>query len=367
MSLCYNKKRKQKISELIHLANSGSIDIEEVAQKILNLSDNKSHEKIYISAPELMAQEHDKINWIVENYIPAGGLVMLSAPPKAGKSFLSLDLSLRLAEGNNVWLNKIPITPCKVVYLDAENAPVLIKQRLKSLGLNDKCGNLKIITRQTLGLGRIDLTNTGTMLKIKQSLAHLKLCENDLIVFDSFRRLFSGNENDSSEVAEIMAAITGISPAAKLILHHLRKKGRENNSPAERVRGSVDITAAIDGLITINTEGIGNDTITELSLSMPRWTSGVKPIEIQWHSTMVDLAFSVISSNERRDLEFRSMKKIIDYLKETFESRTLNEITSHTGIGSMEIKGALATMQREGRIRISKVDGIIYYSLIQPS
>ena len=72
-----------------------------------------------------------------------------------------------------------------------------------------------------------------------------------------------------------------------------------------------------------------------------------------------------------RELKFEydidMFEEIIDYLKETFESRTLNEITSHTGIGSMEIKGALATMQREGRIRISKVDGIIYYSLIQPS
>lgn len=318
----------------------------------------------YIKAKEICLKKYEPIKWIVDDYIPYGGMIGIAGEPKSGKSTFSLELAIRLASKDNLWLNSIGIKPCKVVYIDAENAEPLIKNRLHKLGATESCEDLFIITRQTLGVGRIDMMNASIVMRLKKILAEIGLCKNDLVVFDSFRRLFSGNENDSSIIADVMANIHATSPASKLILHHLRKKNQDSTgiSP-DMVRGSGDFNAAVDGLIMVETEG-KEDKITTMELSLPRWTSGKLPIQIHWKESADQMIFNSFSGSDWAHASFDNIKKIIAYLKETFESRSMDEIIRATGLSRSEANHALATMVREERVRKSTFERKTYYGLI---
>ena len=339
----------------------GHIDINDAIEAMQALGEIGCADNVYETANSIIENSTNEIEWIVENYIPAGGLVVMAGSPKSGKSMLALDLAIKMATDNFTWLESLSVNSGKVVYIDAENARVLIKNRLRLLD-SGQTKNLFFITRQTIGLGKIDLTNLETTSRIKKSLAKLELTENDLIVFDSFRRLFSGNENDSSEVAAAMAAIVGISPAAKLILHHLRKQGQEKVSISERIRGSGDITAAVDALITIETEGVERKT-SVLKLSLARWNSGMKPININWHNCSGKLFLKELSYNEEQTKDFEGMKLIAQYLQTSFESRSIPQMANKTDLSKQTIRNALATLKREGKLLVDKIDGLNFYKV----
>jgi len=361
------RERKIKVKDICLATLNDKIQLDEAVKQLTELYEsNDGNYSCCISALDLVKHTTEDVEWVVQDYVPCGGLVVIASEPKMGKSMLCLDLCLRLSEGEDRWLSTIPVNPCRCVYIDSENAEVLIKMRLNQLGLKPDNDKIFFITRQTLGVGRIDLTNPGTALKIKRALARLGIDKNDLVVFDSFRRLIKGDENDSKIIANAMAGIVACTPAAKIVLHH-RKKNTDGGGDANAVRGSGDIVAAVDGLISIDTEGKGDNKTTDLRLSLPRWNAGVEPITIKWHETMTSLAFSTISYEQKRDLNFRGMKQIYDYLQKDFESRSLNEILAHTGIPHHELSAALATLVRQGKVLQSRVDRRTYYSIARES
>jgi hypothetical protein len=51
------------------------------------------------SLSELIAEPDDLVEWVVEDRIPAGSVVLLPAPPKAGKSTMSRELGFCVARG----------------------------------------------------------------------------------------------------------------------------------------------------------------------------------------------------------------------------------------------------------------------------
>jgi AAA domain-containing protein len=52
-----------------------------------------------IAAPELLAEPPEEVDWVVEEILPAGGLVLLVGKPKEGKTTLSYELAVNVAQG----------------------------------------------------------------------------------------------------------------------------------------------------------------------------------------------------------------------------------------------------------------------------
>ncbi|TCC10910.1 AAA family ATPase [Kribbella soli] len=201
------------------------------------------------TADRLMAEEFAPPRWAVPGLIPEG-LSLLAGAPKAGKSWLSLNLALGIAAGTPV-LGEVSVDPGEVLYLALEDTPRRLQSRMgKILGDRPAPAGLTLLTEfPTLPAGGAN----------------------------AIRGWLSGRRNARMVVIDVFAKIRGASPTgvnpydadyaamgrakriaddygiAVVLVHHLRKMGAD------------DFTAELSG-----TNGIVGAADTIMALKRPR-------------------------------------------------------------------------------------------------
>ena len=88
-----------------------------------------------VSADDLNSKEYTRPPFIVDGFLCAG-LTLLAAPPKTGKSFLSLDLACCVAEGKPFW--SFATVQGDVLYCDLEGTQWRTQERLPAVGRKSK-------------------------------------------------------------------------------------------------------------------------------------------------------------------------------------------------------------------------------------
>jgi RecA-family ATPase len=87
------------------------------------------------SASEILDKHPDKKpSWIVKDLIQEGDQVVLSGPPKSGKTILALQLALAVAKGDHPFLdpkNYRTTEPGIVLFISLEMKPAAIADRLR--------------------------------------------------------------------------------------------------------------------------------------------------------------------------------------------------------------------------------------------
>ena len=84
-----------------------------------------------IDAKDLIALDEPETEWLWEGILPAGGLSLLVAKPKVGKTTLAFNLALAVAKGKDFLGRKTKQSA--VVYLALEEKKSEIRKKLKSL------------------------------------------------------------------------------------------------------------------------------------------------------------------------------------------------------------------------------------------
>ena len=84
-----------------------------------------AHAPAPISAPDLVRQELDPIDWGVAHLVPQG-LTLLLGPPRIGKRELCLDLAL----GGGGALGTLDVEPGEVLYLALEHTRRRLQERM---------------------------------------------------------------------------------------------------------------------------------------------------------------------------------------------------------------------------------------------
>ena len=79
---------------------------------------------------EYVALEREHVQFVVDNMVPRPGMTILVGPPKAGKSFLTIQLAHALAHGSN-FLGR-QATKSRVLYLMLESE-LVFKDRIEKL------------------------------------------------------------------------------------------------------------------------------------------------------------------------------------------------------------------------------------------
>ncbi len=145
----------------------------------------------------LWAQADEPVQWLAEPLVEAGTSVALYSPPKVGKSLLALDVCAGIATGRKV-LGKPAQAPRRVLYLDAENTPRDLVERLTAMGyspadLDDRFAYVSFPT-----LPPLDTEQGG-----REFVALLDKHRPDLVVLDTVSRFVAGDENDARTYADL--------------------------------------------------------------------------------------------------------------------------------------------------------------------
>lgn len=163
--------------------------------------------------------------WLIPGYLPKPGLLMILGEPRAGKSFLALQLALSLAQGTQFLPQATTghTKPKKVLYFYFDKTGIFVFQdRLKALkasGVN--------ITGPLYMVHPLDKIATANLLDLEcYRYFHdlIAQVEPDAVVFDVLREFHNEDENESTAMKIVGDLIARLCEGLSIILVHHTKK-----------------------------------------------------------------------------------------------------------------------------------------------
>jgi hypothetical protein len=187
---------------------------------------------------EVWADDSD-MEWVVYPIIPAGRLIAIYSPPKAGKSLLVLEIVAAVACGRSV-LGNPPAPPRTVLYVDFENDPRDdIRERLTDMGYGpDDLDRLKYLSFPSIDA--LDTHEGG-----QQLLAAARYHQAQLVVIDTVSRTIAGEENDNSTWLNFYRHTGMALKAAGISLIRLDHSGKD---PSKGQRGGSAKSGDVDAI-----------------------------------------------------------------------------------------------------------------------
>lgn len=207
---------------------------------------------------------------VVRRLLRRGQICVLWGPPGCYKSFVAIDLCIRVALGKDLWGSYKTIQG-DVLYLNGEGQegfPDRISAWCKGFD-----GDKAPLAKHAVMSSRIpDLRKPDTLTKIDT------LCETwdinpDVIVVDTMAQMLreDQNENDASVMTQVMRTCRQMADrydALILILHHAKKDGSEP-------RGSSAILGAADMMIRTSGSHIAGQRIVSLANTKAKDVEGI--------------------------------------------------------------------------------------------
>ena len=157
-----------------------------------------------IPLAKFMEGESQNIEWLVDRILPKEGVGILAAPAGYGKSWMLLDLAIEYSRGGK-WLDHFQTQAGRILYLDEESSPNLLRRRLR-----------KLLAAKTIQEPVLDIhfaVGQGLRLSDKKSVSRLRVLlaslRPSLVIIDSLIRVHGAEENSATEMAQSFAVVKG--------------------------------------------------------------------------------------------------------------------------------------------------------------
>ena len=180
-----------------------------------------------------------KPKWLIDGLIPENSLTCIYGPPGSGKSFLALDIALRLSHGEA--FEELDTTLGSSLYLAGEGISGLSGRVEAWMNYHNKFeGNFFVIDRA------IDISKQFEVLleSIKKKEMHP-----DLVIIDTLARCFGANdENSTSDMQKFILGIDTLRielGCTVLVVHHSSRSERLN------LRGNSALEGVLDTIIKV--------------------------------------------------------------------------------------------------------------------
>jgi hypothetical protein len=317
-------------------------------------SKEKEESLVYVPAmshAELIAKVFPLARYTIEPFFEQGTMNMVSAPPNTWKSWLLFQFAYNIASGIEV-LGKFATEKAGVMIVNEEDSARLVQDRLRLLAITEP--DLPIYYRIAQGA---KLTEDF----IKPLIAEAKEMDVGVIMFDSLRAIHSADENDSTEMQEVLDLLKQISRENITVIftHHHRKKAQfgGKNNDAESTRGSSGINAAISGHISLEEKDNKPDNSKYIIVRHLKSKVGEKltPFDIGIEAGEKSVRFDYLGEHEEQNqAENEAKEAIITALEGRDELLSRKDFAHLNVAGKTTIKKATIALVAEGNIRALK-------------
>jgi hypothetical protein len=214
----------------------------------------------FVRLKAFLAEPEERVSWVIEGLLPSGGLSVLGAKPKVGKSTLARVMAHAVSTGTPCLGRKT--NPGLVLYVSIEERRSDVRRHLKLLG---SAGDPDLV----IHVGPVPGTPKGASSReairrhrIAWLTTQLERFKPVLVVIDTFARFVALKDgNDYSEVTEASQPLIDLarsSGAHFAFTHHARKQDSEL---IDALVGSTGIVGAVDTVMLLRRHRDGTRTI----------------------------------------------------------------------------------------------------------
>ena len=188
-----------------------------------------------INADNLLYTTLAENEFIVDEILPVG-LHLFCGAPKVGKSWLMLDLCIKVSKGEEIW--KLKTNKCDVLYLALEDTYSRLQKRLFKL-TDEIDSNFHIAIESN------KITN-GLVMQLENAINQYP--NTRLVVIDTLQKVRkqSNDVNYSADYGEIstLKAFADKNKLAIILVHHLRKQ--DDSDVFNKISGTAGIMGSSD-------------------------------------------------------------------------------------------------------------------------
>lgn len=200
----------------------------------------------------LLAKANEPTPWAFDGFIVKGDQVMIAGAPKAGKTWLALQLALAAASGGQ-FLRWKAAEPLKTLYINMEVGEHMWAKRV-ALQVGGVENALPYADRfySMNDVRSIDVLDP----EARRGLAErIRRGGYEFIVIDVLSRCHYADENDNGHMKQVLLALRVLcGDATHVVVHHSRKPplGAEHaNLGAASIRGASSIVGEVDMAMTL--------------------------------------------------------------------------------------------------------------------
>lgn len=329
--------------------------VEEFTEAVGRATQKVAERVMFKSVGEMEKIAEQKIDWIIPDLIAPGDKVLLTAPQKSLKSWISLELTRSLVTGAP-FLQRAEWVPKKkrrVGYMQEEGSPALWARRIYMLSIT---GNKNAVFSHRTGFS---FTDDAMVDEVISAVRELNL---DVLIFDPMQRMMSGieNENDNSQVGIVWDQVFRIQQALPhlvvMIVHHANRTGALGWTAvrgASRHGGEVDLGIFIEKhpidkhTLRLNLDGrdipeyLGNGEVFEVKYEIDR-----EARKVSFDAT--EMAINITSPGQNVGKANRD--KVLQAVNSGRSTR--KEILLETGLSDNTLKEHLLALAEEGAIEV---------------
>ena len=215
---------------------------------------DKKHTPKEYSMAELKSLEIKPVRFLISELLPDQGLTILGGKPKAGKSWLALELAKAVATGKD-FAGYFPVEKTvRVLALSLEDNESSLRPRIERIRIP---ADADIIFRFEMRQGKAGMDDLADCIsRIRPG----------LVVIDVLQTISGTRSKPGVNVYESdYQTIKGLKDVASsldvsiLALHHLRKGSIDDQNPFESVSGSAGITGGCDSLWLLSRDSMAMD------------------------------------------------------------------------------------------------------------
>lgn len=275
---------------------------------------------------DLLQEVPEPVEWVFEDYLPLGALILIAGKPKEGKTTLVYELLVNVAKGSP-FLGR-HTRKSHVLLLAVEEHQRDVRTRLYALGAAELDG---------LFVHTGSLSQSPALLA--QLLSFVREHEVKLIVIDTLAAFWQiENENDASEMTKVVKPLLSLareSGACVLLIHHARKS---EGSYGDEIRGSGALFGLVDVALILKRHEVQTQRILAAQ-SRYADTPSELVIELRENGYVALGDPSSVSKAARRE-------KLIAALSDQFEEA--ESILKRAGLNRTQGYGLLSLLMKEG-------------------
>lgn len=309
----------------------------------------------FISMADIIKKDFPEPVWLIEGYLPSGGVCLLGGKPKAGKSLLALNIAIAVATGGEA-IGNVKVKKGTVLLLALEDTPRRLKDRVKKMTASgNKLNNIIVRTD-------IKKFKAGGESELEDLLQHHKPV---LVIVDTLIKIRASERGRGNKLLYTAdyEAMEAFIPFAKnynctfIVVTHLRKMEAED--PFDTFSGSLGLTAPADTLWVLQRQRRG--------IILSGRGRDMEPFGKALQFDSETLTWRILGNIE--DIQKSpSQQKIYDVLKESTKPLQPKEISDLSGVGYEVVKHLLRNMLADCIIdQVNEGYYINNHSLCSPS